>query len=186
MVRGRLAALLERWTWNPDSCWELLVRTWLLPITNQICDRNWTVAWLHTCILMHSPGGYSPEFSRGGSAPRSNLLSFYRNSSINSPLSNKPLPSNKPPSSLLSSRFLSSLNYSSLINDRLVQFTIFNKTPDQFDLRHTNIIYICLRTLYVGLTSSSNLGKAILITPQYCLILCGEHLTPGHWYCFFL
>ena len=144
MVRGSLAAFLERWTWNPDSCWELLVRTWLLPITNQICDRNWTVAWLHTCILIRSPGGTHQSFL--GEAPLQGptpypftvILLLILPSQISPfPLYNKP-PSfpgtkvNKPPSSLLSSRSLPSLNYSSLINDRLVQFTIFNKTADQF------------------------------------------------------
>ena len=143
MVRGSLAALLERWTWNPDLCWELLVRTWLLPITNQICDRNWTVAWLHTWILIHSPGGTHQRFLgeaplRGPTPyPFTAILLLILPLSNKSPPSNKP-PSfqgkkvNKPPSSLLSSRSLPSLNYSSLINDRLVQFTIFNKTADQF------------------------------------------------------
>ena len=143
MVRGSLAALLERWTWNPDSCWELLVRTWLLPITNQTCDRNWTVAWLHTCILIHSPGGTLQSFLgepplRGPTPyPFTAILLLILPVSNKSPPSNKPLSFqgkkvNKPPSSLLSSGSLPSLNYSSLINDRLVQFTIFNTTADQF------------------------------------------------------
>ena len=144
MVRGSLAALLERWTWNPDSCWELLVRTWLLPITNQICDRNWTVAWLHTCILIHSPGGTHRSILgeaplRGPTPyPFTVILLLILPPSNKIPPPNKPSSFQgkkviKPPSSLLSSRFLPSLNYSSLINDRLVQFTIFNTTPDQFD-----------------------------------------------------
>ena len=146
MVKGSLAALLERWTWNPDSCWELLVRTWLLPMKNQIWDRNWTVAWLHTWILIHSPGGTHRSFL--GEAPLRGPtpypLTVILLLILPPPPSNKPLPSNKPPSfqgkkvnkppsSLLSSRSLPSLNYSSLINDRLVQFTIFNTTADQFD-----------------------------------------------------
>ena len=145
MVRGRLAALLERWTWNPDLCWKLLVRTWLLPITNQICDRNWTVAWLHTCILIHSPGGTHQSFLGEAPLPGPTPYPFTVILLLILPLSNKPLPCNKPPSfqgtkvnkppsSLLSSGSLPSLNYSSLINDRLVQFTIFNTTADQFDL----------------------------------------------------
>ena len=126
MVRGSLAALSERWTWNPDSCWELLVRTWLLPIINHICDRNWTVAWLHTCILMHSPGGTHQSFLgeaplRGPTPyPFTVILLLILPLSNKTPPPNKPSSFqgkkvNKPPSSLFSSRSLPSLNCSSLI-----------------------------------------------------------------------